>query len=68
MRRTKQIAAKTAKLDARLTDKARKLREHEMLTLSGLDRQVFVDTLLLPVLPSKRLREAARRYKGITGN
>jgi uncharacterized protein (DUF1778 family) len=46
---------------------ARTVREHEVLTLSGRDRQVFVDALLRPSPPSKRLRQAARRYKRITG-
>jgi hypothetical protein len=67
MRGTKQIAAKTLGLEPGLTDKARKVGEHEVLTLSGLDRQVFVDALLRPDPPSMRLRKAARRYKSITG-
>jgi uncharacterized protein (DUF1778 family) len=89
-----QLAAKTARLEARLTDTqkalfqhaadltgrsltefvvssaqevaARTVREHEVLTLSGLDRQVFVDALLKPILPNKRLRQAARRYKKVS--
>ena len=90
-----QLAAKTARLEARLTDAqkalfqhaadltgrsltefvvssaqevaARTVREHEVLTLSGLDRQVFVDALLKPISPNKRLRQAARRYKRLSG-
>jgi uncharacterized protein (DUF1778 family) len=90
-----QITAKTARLEARLTDEqkalfqhaadltgrsltefvvssahevaSRTVREHEVLTLSGLDRQVFVDALLKPKPPGKRLRQAARRYRSITG-
>jgi uncharacterized protein (DUF1778 family) len=46
---------------------ARAVREHEVLTLSGRDRQVFVDALLKPNPPNKRLRQAARRYRSITG-
>ena len=46
---------------------ARTVREHAVLTLSGHDRQVFVDALLRPARPNKRLRQAARRYKSITG-
>ena len=46
---------------------ARTVREHEVLTLSGLDRQVFIDALLKPISPSKRLRQAARRYKRVSG-
>ena len=89
-----QLAAKTARLEARLTDTqkalfqhaadltgrsltefvvssaqevaARTVREHEVLTLSGLDRQVFVEALLKPILPNKRLRQAARRYKKVS--
>ena len=89
------LTAKTARLEARLTDEqktllqhaadltgrsltefvvssaqevaARTVREHEVLTLSGLDRQVFVDALLKPAAPNKRLRQAARRYKSISG-
>jgi uncharacterized protein (DUF1778 family) len=90
-----QITAKTARLEARLTDEqkalfqhaadltgrsltqfvvssaqemaARTVREHEVLTLSGRDRQVFVDALLRPILPNKRLRQAAKRYKSVSG-
>jgi uncharacterized protein (DUF1778 family) len=90
-----QLAAKTARLEARLTDRqkalfqhaadltgrsltefvvssaqevaARTVREHEVLTLNGLDRQVFVDALLKPISPNKRLRQAARRYKSVSG-
>ncbi len=46
---------------------ARTVREHEVLTLSGRDRQVFVDALLRPSPPNKKLRKAAKRYKSITG-
>jgi uncharacterized protein (DUF1778 family) len=46
---------------------ARTVREHEVLTLSGRDRQVFVDALLKPFSPNKRLRQAARRYKRASG-
>ena len=45
---------------------ARTVREHEVLTLSGRDRLIFVEALLKPAPPSKRLRQAARRYKSIT--
>ena len=90
-----QIAPKTARLEARLTNEqkalfqhaadltgrsltefvvgsaqevaARTIREHEVLTLSGRDRQVFVDALLKPISPNKRLRQAARRYKSVSG-
>ena len=84
------IAAKAARLEARLTNEqkvlfqraanltgrsltdfvvssaqevaARTVREHEVLTLSGRDRQIFMDALLMPPSPNKRLRHAASRY------
>jgi uncharacterized protein (DUF1778 family) len=46
---------------------ARTVREHEVLTLSSSDRLVFVESLLKPNSSNKRLRQAARRYKRITG-
>jgi uncharacterized protein (DUF1778 family) len=46
---------------------ARTVREHDVLMLSGRDRQVFVEALLKPNPPNKRVRQAARRYKSITG-
>ena len=89
-----QIAAKAARLEARLRDEqkalfqhaadltgrsltefvvssaqevaARTVQEHELLTLSGRDRRVFVVALLKPNPPNKRLRQAARRYKSVT--
>jgi uncharacterized protein (DUF1778 family) len=93
--RTAETAAKTARMEARLTDDqktlfqhaadlsgrsltdfvvssaqevaARTVREHEVLTLIGRDRQIFADALLHPPSPSKRLRRAAQRYKKATG-
>jgi len=41
----------------------RTVHEREVLTLSGLDRKVFLDALLNSPSPSKRLRRAASRYK-----
>jgi uncharacterized protein (DUF1778 family) len=86
-----QLQAKTARLEARLTDSqkalfqhaadltgrsltefvvssaqeiaARTVGEHEVLTLSGCDRQVFVQALLKPTRANKRACQAARRYK-----
>jgi uncharacterized protein (DUF1778 family) len=46
---------------------SRTVREHEVLTLSGRDRQVFVNALLKPTSPNKRLRQAARRYRRVSG-
>jgi uncharacterized protein (DUF1778 family) len=45
---------------------SRTVREHEVLALIGRDRQVFVNALLKPVPPNKRLRQAARRYKRVS--
>jgi uncharacterized protein (DUF1778 family) len=95
MSQTTPIAARTARLEARLTEEqkalfqhaadltgrsltefvvtsaqevaARAVREHKVLTLSGRDRQVFVHALLKPGPPNKRLRQAAKRYRNITG-
>jgi uncharacterized protein (DUF1778 family) len=74
MRRTSIIDAKTARLEARLTvvssaqeAAARTVREQEVLTLSARDRQVFVNALLKPKPPGKRLRKAAKRYRSLTG-
>ena len=46
---------------------ARTVREHEALRLSDHDRQIFVGALLRSTQPNKRLRQAAKRYKNITG-
>lgn len=46
----------------------RTIREHEVLTLSGRDRQVFIDALLKPPAPSRRRRQAARRYRRTTAH
>ena len=69
-----KMDGKTAKLEARLTVvssaqevAARTVREQEVLTLSARDRQVFVKALLKPKPPGKRLRNAAKRYKSLTG-
>ena len=45
---------------------SRTVREHEVLTLRGHDRQVFINSLLKPISPNKRLRQAVRRYKKIS--
>jgi uncharacterized protein (DUF1778 family) len=42
---------------------ARTLREHEAMTLSVRDREVFVAALLKAPAPGPRLRKAAQRYK-----
>lgn len=42
------------------------IREHEIISLNARDSQTFVATLLNPPAPSKRLRNAAQRYKNNT--
>jgi uncharacterized protein (DUF1778 family) len=92
---TMSEGARTARLEARLTDEQKTLfqhaadltgrsltefvvssaqeiairtvREHELLTLSGRDRRTFLEAILNPPSPNKRLREAARRYKNVSG-
>jgi uncharacterized protein (DUF1778 family) len=41
----------------------RTVREHETMTLSARDREVFINTLLNPPAPGLQLREAVQRYK-----
>jgi uncharacterized protein (DUF1778 family) len=41
----------------------RTIREQEVLTLSERDREVFVQALLNPPPPGKRLLAAAKRYR-----
>jgi len=41
----------------------RTIEQHEVWTLTGRDREVFVKALLRPPAPSARMRAAARRYK-----
>lgn len=45
----------------------RTIREHEVMTLSAREREVFVSALLNPPEPGARLRKAARRYKQYGG-
>ena len=46
---------------------ARTVREHEAMTLSVRDREIFVRALLNHPAPGARLRKAARRYKRDAG-
>lgn len=46
---------------------ARMVREHEALTFSARDREIFVSALLNHPAPGARLRKAARRYKRYAG-
>ena len=43
------------------------VQEKEILDLSAKDRKIFVSALLKPPAPSKRLKEAAKRYKDTMG-
>jgi uncharacterized protein (DUF1778 family) len=42
---------------------ARAIQEHEVWTLAGRDREVFVRTLLNPPAPSARMKAAAQRHE-----
>jgi uncharacterized protein (DUF1778 family) len=44
------------------------LREKELIELTQRDRIAFVNSLLNPRLPNRRLRQAARRYEQVFGN
>ena len=46
---------------------ARTVREHDAMTLTARDREVFVAALLKAPAPGPRLRKAARRYKKLVG-
>ncbi|MHB8483987.1 MAG: type II toxin-antitoxin system TacA family antitoxin [Nitrospiria bacterium] len=39
------------------------IREHEVIKLTGQDRDTFIAALLKPPKPTKKMREAAARYK-----
>lgn len=43
------------------------IQEHEMMTLSVRDQEIFVEALLNPPAPSDKLRAAAQRYKQVMG-
>jgi uncharacterized protein (DUF1778 family) len=69
----KRLFQKAADLDGRsLTDfmihaiqeaAHNTLKRHEVVLLSARDQKIFVNALLNPRAPSKRLRAAAERYK-----
>jgi uncharacterized protein (DUF1778 family) len=42
---------------------ARAIQEHEIWTLAGRDREVFVRALLKPPAPSARMKAAVKRYQ-----
>lgn len=39
------------------------IQDHEVMSLVGQDREIFVSALLNPTLPSGRLKKAVRHYK-----
>jgi uncharacterized protein (DUF1778 family) len=45
----------------------RTIQQHESWTLQESDRDIFVQSLLYPRAPGKRLQAAARRYKDRLG-
>ena len=45
----------------------RVLEEHERMVLTGADREVFLNAILNPPEPTRRLIEALRRHRRLTG-
>ena len=43
------------------------VKEHQMMSLTARDTEVFVKALLKPPAPSKKLKRAAERYKKVMG-
>ena len=43
------------------------VKEHQMMSLTASDTEVFVKALLKPPVPSKQLKRAAERYKKVMG-
>ncbi len=43
------------------------IREHEVIRLVGPDRDAFIAALINPPSPTRKMRDAARRYKKETG-
>jgi len=41
----------------------RAIKQHEVWTLTGRDREAFVKALLHPPAPNRRMKAAARRYR-----
>ena len=44
------------------------IKEHELMSITSCDAKVFVSALLKPPAPSKRLKQAAARYKSLMKN
>lgn len=43
------------------------VKDHDVMVLSGKDRSVFVDALLSPPKPNKKLREAVKEHRKVLG-
>jgi uncharacterized protein (DUF1778 family) len=43
------------------------IREHEVIRLTGPDREAFITALMSPPKPTRKMKEAARRYKKEAG-
>ncbi len=43
------------------------IREHEVIRLVGPDRDAFIAALINPPKPTRKMREAARRFKKESG-
>lgn len=41
------------------------IREHDVLSLTAKDKRIFVDALLKPPAPNKKLKKAVERYKNM---
>jgi uncharacterized protein (DUF1778 family) len=41
------------------------IRDHEVLNLTAKDKRIFVEALLKPPVPGKKLKRAAERYKNM---
>ncbi len=39
------------------------IRDHEILNLTAKDKRIFIDALLKPPAPNKKLKSAAERFK-----
>jgi len=52
-----------------LTEAAKRtVQEHELMVLTKRDRETFVNALLNPPAPNRKLREAARRHRQLFGS
>lgn len=54
-------------VDSAQQNAARVIADHKLLALSARDSAAFVQALLKPAAPTKRLRRAAKRYEEVMG-